>query len=518
MTDTQPLLSIRDLRIGFPGPQAEVAAVRGLSFDVHAGECVALVGPSGSGKTAVALAILRLVEFGGGRIRGGHILLRDPAPLDLTQAGPLQMRALRGDRIALVSQEPLAALNPVLRIGDQLAEGLRLHRGLSRRDARGQARDLLVQVAIPEADRCLRLYPHQLSGGMRQRVLIAMAIACQPRLLICDEPTTALDGVTQAGILALIDRLRRDRGMAVVLITHDMKVVARMNARVVAMPAEPPPSLAAPTIAAPVLHRSVATGPPILRVRGLTVAVPLRQGLRRSVLPLVRDLDLDLHPGQTLALLGPSGAGKTTAARAIACLRPACAGQVWLADRDLLTLRAGALRRLRCQMQMVFQDPFLSLDPQMRLGDQVAEPLLNFRLGAPSEQARRVAQLFARVGLPVGLMDAYPHQLSGGQRQRVAIARALAPGPRVLIADEAVSSLDAPLRGQVLDLLTELQRELGLAILFISHDMTSVARIADRVAVMEQGRIVETGPLAQILSAPRHPTTRALLAASGGFV
>lgn len=503
------LLSVRDLRISFPGPRGRVTALSDLSFDIQPGECVALTGPSGSGKTTAGLAILRLVEFHGGRIEGGSILFRDPEPTDLLHATPRALRALRGDRIAMVFQEPATALNPVLTIGAQLAEVLARHRNLPPRLRQARALELLEQVQLPDPARRLRQYPHQLSGGMRQRAMIAMGMACNPRLLICDEPTTALDTVTQSGILTLIDRLRREHGMAVLLITHDMAVVRQLQARVIAMPHHPLPALtpATPRQPAPAM-------PPLLQVRGLNVDFPQRQGLRGSTLHAVRDLDLDLYPGQTLALVGRSGCGKTSAARAMLRLGPVRAGQVWLDGRDLMALAPRELRHARRDIQMVFQDPDASLDPQMRLGDQVAEPLANHRIGTRPERAARVAALFQRTGLPLALIDAYPHQISGGQRQRVAIARALAAGPRVLIADEPVSSLDAPVRARVLDLLAQLQRDLGLAILFISHDMAAVARIADRIAVMDQGRIVQTGTLAQVLAAPDHPATRALLAAS----
>ncbi|MTH34168.1 dipeptide ABC transporter ATP-binding protein [Paracoccus limosus] len=529
------LVSVRDLRVTFQTRAGEVQGLRGVGFDIAPGECLCVTGESGAGKSVSALALMRLVEFGGGRIRGGSLVFDGR---DLARADPEAMRRIRGNRIGMVFQEPVAALNPVLSIGRQLCEGLIAHRGLSRAAAQAQALELLQQMRLPEPERQLRQYPHELSGGMCQRVVIAMAMACRPQLLICDEPTSALDVTTQAGILTLIDRLKQETGMAVLFISHDMAVVAQMADRILVLrrglPVEEGPAariLAAPRhaytrallAAMPRLGAQAdgpapgPTGPPLLQVRGLVTRFALRRGLfRRSTGPqvhAVEDLSLDLARGETLALVGESGCGKTTAARSILRLIEPCAGSIRLDGREIMALDAGALREARRDMQMIFQDPQSSLDPRMSLARQVAEPLANYGIGTAAQRRDRVAALFDRVGLSRALMDRLPHELSGGQRQRVAIARALALEPRLIVADEPVSALDATVRAQVLDLLAGLQRDLGIALLFISHDMALVERISHRVAVMHQGRIVETGSRAQLFAAPAHSQTRRLLAA-----
>ena len=539
MPDDHPVLRVEGLQVVYATPEGPVSAVTDLSFSVAPGETLCLVGESGSGKTAAALALMRLVEFEGGRIAGGRVLFdRGPGIADLARLDQRMMRAIRGRDMAMIFQEPATALNPVLSIGRQLAEGLRRHRRLSRREAGARALELLREVRLPDPERRLRQYPHELSGGQRQRVMIAMALACRPRLLIADEPTTALDVTVQAEILALIDRLRRETGAAVLFITHDMGVVAQIADRVVVMQAgrkveEGPvtrifaapehPHTRALLASVPrsglVAGRGAAlarAGVPALSVRGLAVRYPLRggpAGRGGGVLHAVEDVSFDLMPGRTLALVGETGCGKTTLGRAILRLVEPVAGQVRLGDTDLLGLDARALRRARRGVQMIFQDPLGSLDPRMTCGDQVIEPLLNFGIGTRPERIRRAAALFERVGLSPALMARYPHALSGGQRQRVAIARALAPEPRVIVADEAVSALDAGVRAQVLDLIAGLQADLGVACLFISHDIGAVARISHDVAVMYRGRIVEKGPCEAVLRAPCHAYTRALMRA-----
>ena len=586
-----PLVSVRGLRVTFRTRDGEVEGVRALSFDIHAGECVCVVGESGSGKSVSALALMRLVEFGGGGIAAGELLFegRDLARLD--GAG---MRAIRGNAIAMVFQEPMTALNPVLTIGEQLAEGLVAHHRLSRREALARALDLLREVRIPEPERRLRQYPHELSGGMRQRVVIAMAMACRPRLLICDEPTTALDVTIQAEILALIDRLKRETGMAVLFITHDMAVVAQMADRVVVMlrgekveegpvaeifarprqpytrallaavprlgemagrdapepmramradasmrAAEPVPanlpagepggrpgeSSRAPEpipadeptrAAAPETALAPGEARPLLEVRNLCTRFAVRGGLlRRTVARVhaVEDVSFTLNVGETLALVGESGCGKSSAGRSILRLVEPDSGTIRLDGRDLLALGPSDLRKARRDMQMIFQDPFASLDPQMRLFDQVEEPLLNYGIGSRADRRARIVGLFDRVELPRGTMNRYPHELSGGQRQRIAIARALALNPKLIVADEAVSALDVSVQAQVLNLLMELQREAGIAMLFISHDMAVVERVSHQVAVMYLGRIVEIGSRRQVFESPRHGYTRQLMAA-----
>ena len=538
MPDDRAVVRIEGLQVAYDAAEGPVRAVEGLSLTLAPGEVLCLVGESGSGKSAAALAMMRLVEFDGGRITGGKVLFgRAGGMTDLTRLDQKTMRTIRGREIGMIFQEPATALNPVITIGRQLAEGVRRHEGLSRRAARARAADLLHQVRLPDPERRLRQYPHELSGGQRQRVMIAMALACRPRLLIADEPTTALDVTVQAEILTLIDRLRRETGTAVIFITHDMAVVAQIANRVVVMhegrkveegpvarifsaPAHPHTRalLAAVSRNGPLPARPGAGGEaPLLSVRGLVTRYAMRGGTagrrEKGRLHAVQDLSFDIGHGRTLALVGETGSGKTTVGRSILRLVEPDAGQVLLAGRDLTRLDARALRQARRGVQMIFQDPSDSLDPRMNCGKQVIEPLLNFGIGNPAERADMAAQLFDRVGLPRALMTRHPHALSGGQRQRVAIARALALSPKLLVADEAVSALDAGVRAQVLDLLAQLQADLGISCLFISHDIGAVARISHDVAVMYRGRIVEMGPCAAVLENPRHAYTRALMRA-----
>ncbi len=553
------LIAIEKLRVEFPGEAGPVVAVEDISFAVRPGETVCVVGESGSGKSVTSLSLMRLVEFGGGRIVSGRLWFRPEGaePMDLAQVPPARMEAIRGDQIGMIFQEPMTALNPVFTIGRQLTDGVRRHRGLSPRAAAARALELLQEVRIPEPERRLNQYPHELSGGMRQRVVIAMAMACRPQLLIADEPTTALDVTIQAEILGLIGRLKREFGTAVLFITHDMAVVAQLADRVVVMrhgklaeegpvarifdapqadytrallasvpklgemrgKAGPEP-LRIPGIPAPAPPRAAArpdvSAREILSVTGLTTRFPVTGGLFRRVVAnvhAVEDVSFTLPPGQTLALVGESGCGKSTTARSILRLVEPSSGAVILDGQDILGLDAGGLRRARRDMQMVFQDPFASLNPYRRLRAQVAEPLVNFSLAAGAELDDRIAGLFDRVELPRSFLRRFPHELSGGQRQRVAIARALALNPKLIVADEAVSALDVSVQAQVLNLMMELQRDLGVSYLFISHDMAVVERVAHRVGVMYLGRIVEIGPRAAIFEDPHHPYTKALLSA-----
>ncbi|MDP0930069.1 ABC transporter ATP-binding protein [Paracoccus onubensis] len=559
--ENKPVVEIRNLKVSFQTQSGKVFGVEHVSFDVAPGECVCVVGESGSGKSVSSLSLMRLVEFGGGNIAGGTLLFRreEGDAVDLATASGSTMREIRGNEIGMIFQEPMTSLNPVLTVGRQLTEGLRVHRGLSRKGANERALEILRNVRISEPERRMTQYPHELSGGMRQRIVIAMAMACEPRLLICDEPTTALDVTIQAEILDLIDQLKRKNGTAVIFITHDMAVVAQMADRVVVMyrgnkveegrvedifekPQHPYTNalLAAvprlgemrgksapepmrlldregrgeitPTTRAAVSPDSKA--PVLLDVRNLTTRFAVKGGvLRRHVANVhaVEDVSFTVRAGETLSLVGESGCGKSSCGRSILRLVQPTSGQVLLQGTEVTALDQDVLHQARRDMQMIFQDPFASLNPQMRLFDAVAEPLRNYGLTADLNE--RIAGLFDRVELPRSFMRRFPHELSGGQRQRVAIARALALNPKLIVADEAVSALDVSVKAQVLNLMMELQADLGLSFLFISHDMAVVERISHHVAVMYLGRIVEMGPRAAVFENPTHPYTQSLLSA-----
>lgn len=554
-TDTTPVAEIKGLRVEFQTKDGPVVGVEDVSFSINAGETVCVVGESGSGKSVSSLSLMRLVEFGGGTIAGGQMLFdrKDHEAIDLAQTEQDLMRTIRGNEIGMIFQEPMTALNPVFTVGRQLTEGLRLHKGLSQKEADERALELLRQVRIPEPERRLRQYPHELSGGMRQRVVIAMALACEPRLLIADEPTTALDVTIQAEILALMDRLKRETGTAVMFITHDMAVVAQMADRVVVMfrgnkveegPVEQifnnpqHPYTKALLAAVPKLGEMQGKAAPepmklfgvrdqkiapipgtdevLLTVKNLTTRFPVKGGFfRRTVANVhaVEDLSFTINKGQTLSLVGESGCGKSTAGRSILRLVEPLSGSIDIGGTDILALSQGQLREKRRDMQMIFQDPFASLNPQMQLADQVAEPIHNFGTLKGGEVAKHIEMLFDRVELPRSFMRRYPHELSGGQRQRVAIARALALNPKLIIADEAVSALDVSVQAQVLNLMMELQAEMDLSFLFISHDMAVVERVSHYVGVMYLGRIVELGPRSRVFENPQHPYTQALMSA-----
>ncbi|WP_292293692.1 ABC transporter ATP-binding protein [Marivita sp.] len=549
------IAQIENLRVEFQTKSGTVVGVEDVSFEINPGETVCVVGESGSGKSVSSLSLMRLIEYGGGDIAGGQLIFdrKDAGRIDLTQTDQDLMRTIRGNEIGMIFQEPMTALNPVFTVGKQLTEGLRLHKGMSRAQAEARALDLMKQVRIPEPERRLKQHPHELSGGMRQRVVIAMALACEPRLLIADEPTTALDVTIQAEILALIDRLKRETGTAVMFITHDMAVVAQMADRVVVMfrgnkveegtveeifenPQHPytqallaaVPKLGEMTgtdLPRPMrlLGRDGSEVPPItgseevlLEVKHLTTRFPVTGGFfRRTIANVhaVEDLSFSVKKGQTLSLVGESGCGKSTAGRSILRLVEPQEGSIFLDGKDIMALSQQDLRAARRDMQMVFQDPFASLNPQMQLADQVSEPMRNFGMGSHDEIQTRVEMLFDRVELPRSFMQRYPHELSGGQRQRIAIARALALNPKLIVSDEAVSALDVSVQAQVLNLMLELQAELGLSYLFISHDMAVVERVSHHVGVMYLGRIVELGPRRAVFENPQHPYTQALMKA-----
>jgi peptide/nickel transport system ATP-binding protein/glutathione transport system ATP-binding protein len=551
----QPIARIKGLRVEFQTKDGPVVGVEDVSFEVNPGETVCIVGESGSGKSVSSLSLMRLVEFGGGEIAGGELVFdrRDIGETNLETADQDLMKKIRGNEIGMIFQEPMTALNPVFTVGRQLTEGLRVHKHLSKADAEARAVELLRQVRIPEPERRMKQYPHELSGGMRQRVVIAMAMACEPRLLIADEPTTALDVTIQAEILALMDRLKRETGTAVMFITHDMAVVAQMADRVVVMFrgnkveegtveeifTNPQHDYTKALLAAvPKLGEMRGKAAPepmkllgaenqnvdpipgtsdvLLTVKNLTTRFPVKGGFFRRTISnvhAVEDVSFNINKGQTLSLVGESGCGKSSAGRSILRLVEPMAGEINLDGVDIMKLDQTGLRKARLDMQMIFQDPFASLNPQMQLLDQVAEPMRNYGTASGSELTDRVAHLFDRVELPRSFMRRYPHEMSGGQRQRIAIARALALNPKLIVADEAVSALDVSVQAQVLNLMMELQSELGLSFLFISHDMAVVERVSHQVGVMYLGRIVELGPRDRVFENPQHPYTQALMSA-----
>ncbi len=584
-----------------------IVPVDAVSFTIRRGETYALLGESGCGKSMTALSILRLLPQPGGRITGGHVWLGDQ---ELTALPESAMRTVRGRRIAMIFQEPMTSLNPVLRVGDQIGEVLYQHHGMRGRAAQERVCELLDAVGIPDARRRRNEFPHQLSGGMKQRVMIAIALAGEPDLLIADEPTTALDVTIQAQVLELLQSLQRQTGMAILLITHDLGIVAGMADRVAVMyagqlveeagrnrffasPAHPysrklfeslpdvrkrdralatiPGSVplltdrfggcrfaercsvgwdyclehvpawnalaeqhharchrASPDIAAPelpatsadqeVLEQVIARGQtPLLSVQDLQVHFPIYRGVLRRTTGFVRAVDgvsLQIPRGSTLALVGESGCGKTTVGKGILQLLRPTAGSVQF-DGDELTRMSGTeLRRRRADFQFIFQDPYSSMNPRMQVGDIVEEGMIAQGIGANRATRRaRVDELFAQVGLSAGHSSRYPHEFSGGQRQRICIARALAVAPRLIICDEPTSALDVSVQAQILNLLKSLQTGLGLSYLFITHNLSVVAYLADRVAVMYLGRIVEQGPVDEVLDHPQHPYTQALLSA-----
>ena len=552
----KPLASFENLRVEFDTKDGKVVAVEDVSFEIKPKQTVCLVGESGSGKSVSSLSMMRLVEFGGGKLSGGKIFFTNSEgrKINLSNFNQKQMRNIRGNEIGMIFQEPMTALNPVFTIERQLTEGLIVHKKISKRKAKMESIELLRLVRIPEPEMRMQQYPHELSGGMRQRVVIAMALACEPRLLIADEPTTALDVTIQAEILALINRLKVETNAAILFITHDMAVVAQMADRVVVMhngkkmeegtvheifnnpQHEYTKSLLA---AVPKLGEMasrkypepmrlvgqkktkafkpiVGTNEPLLKVNNLVTRYPVKGGmLRRTVARVhaVEDVSFTIMKGKTLSLVGESGCGKSTVGRSLIRLVEPTSGDVNLDGQNILSLNSKDMREARSNIQMVFQDPFASLNPTLTLFDQVAEPLRNFGTNNPGELRVKIGDLFDRVKLPRSFIRRYPHELSGGQRQRIAIARALALNPSLIVADEPVSALDVSVQAQVLNLMMELQVDLGLSYLFISHDMAVVERVSHDVGVMYLGRLVEIGPRPSIFRNPQHPYTQDLLKA-----
>ncbi|MDC0725813.1 glutathione ABC transporter ATP-binding protein GsiA [Phytobacter diazotrophicus] len=560
-TDADVVLDVSNLNVAFRHDKQLTQAVRNLSFTLKRGETLAIVGESGSGKSVTAMSLLRLLEQSGGEVSCDHmrLLRRNRERVDLATLNASRLRGVRGADIAMIFQEPMTSLNPVFPVGEQIAESIRLHQGLGKEEAIAEARRMLDLVRIPESQAILSRYPHQLSGGMRQRVMIAMALSCRPAVLIADEPTTALDVTIQAQILQLIAVLQKEMAMGVIFITHDMGVVADIADRVLVMyqgeavetgtveqifsapqhiytkallaavprlgamngsdlPRRfPLVSLQHPENQEPETEQdTVVAGEPILQVRDLVARFPLRSGVLNRVtreVHAVEGVSFDLWPGETLSLVGESGCGKSTTGRALLRLVESQSGVITFKGERIDTLPDSKLQPLRRDIQFIFQDPYASLDPRQTVGYSIMEPLRVHGVMNEEDAQRRVLWLLERVGLKPEHAWRYPHEFSGGQRQRICIARALALNPRVVVADESVSALDVSIRAQIINLLLDLQREMGIAFLFISHDMAVVERISHRVAVMYLGQIVEIGPRRAVFENPQHPYTRKLMAA-----
>ena len=569
------VLEVQGLTVRFDTSERSVVAVKDLGFHVRAGEVLAIVGESGSGKSVTSLSVMRLIEHGGGTIASGKISFtrRNGGKLDLAKAADSVMRTIRGGEISMIFQEPMTSLNPVFSVGTQVAEAVMLHQGLSHAEAEAEALRMLELVRIPEAKQILKRYPHQLSGGMRQRVMIAMALSCKPSLLIADEPTTALDVTIQAQILQLIRQLQEEMGMAVIFITHDMGVVAEVADRVLVMyhgeaveegtceqifhnprhpytqsllaavprlgsmrgtdepapfpllritdpeaeqlgtadMAETPVDMPEPAASAP----SVSDGP-VLSVDNLITRFDVETGFWGKVkrrVHAVEKVSFNLYPGETLGLVGESGCGKSTIGRSLIGLETPRSGSIVFNGQELTQVSGSQLQKLRRNIQYVFQDPYAALDPRLTVGFSIMEPLLIHKVCSRQEAERRVGELLERVDLDPAMAVRYPHEFSGGQRQRVCIARALAMNPEIIIADESVSALDVSVRAQIINLLLALQKEFRIAFLFISHDMAVIERVCHRVAVMYLGQIVELGSRRDVFENPLHPYTKRLMSA-----
>ncbi len=556
LSDKQLVLRVQNLTTSFLGEDGWRPVVKNISFDVGAGETVALVGESGSGKSVTSLSVMRLLQPDTSRIEGNILL----AGKDILQLSEHEMQKIRGNDVAMIFQEPMTSLNPLYTVGDQICEALLCHRNMSKAEAKAEALRLMDKVRIPSAASRFNEYPHRFSGGMRQRVMIAMALVTRPKLLIADEPTTALDVTIQGQILDLIKTLQEEEGTSVLFITHDMGVVAEIADRTVVMyhgdavetgdtatifrDAKHPytrallsavPALGSMTGRArplrfPVVDIRTGTAlppveaadtvaqdaPPVLDVKGLTTRFTIHSGLFGKLagrVHAVENVSFSLQPGETLSLVGESGCGKSTTGRSIMRLIEPQSGSVMVNGQDVMAMAGHELQGLRRTMQMIFQDPYASLNPRMRVGASIAEPFLEHKLGTKHQARERVADLLERVGLKADMASRFPHEFSGGQRQRICIARALALDPKLIVADESVSALDVSIKAQVINLLLDLQSSLNLSFLFISHDMAVVERLSHRVAVMYLGEIVEIGPRAAVFENPQHPYTKKLMAA-----
>jgi peptide/nickel transport system ATP-binding protein len=550
MSVGEKLLEVRDLRVGFVTEGGLVRAVDGVSFELAPGEVLAIVGESGSGKSVTAQTVLGLTRSPNARIEGSVRLRRQ----ELIDASEAELQKVRGDEIAMVFQDPMTSLNPVYRVGYQIVEAIRAHRKMSDADARALAIEMLRAVEIPEPEQRVDSYPHQLSGGQRQRVMTAMALALEPSVLIADEPTTALDVTIQAQILDLLARLNRERNLATILITHDLGVVAEVADRVLVMhdgriverggldevfyePKDvytrgllgavirldqpPPPRLTTPTpdgsqrFVPEMGGENVSTQQaPLLEVIDLVKHFPVKRGLFGREVDRVRAVDgvsLTVQRGETLGLVGESGSGKSTLARAILRLLEPTSGSIRFEGREIASLSQRQMRPIRRDLQIVFQDPYSSLNPRKRVGQIVGASLALQETNLDTR--KRVEELLERVGLSTEHYDRYPHEFSGGQRQRVGIARALAMEPKLVVADEPVSALDVTIQAQILALLADLQKDFGLSYIFVTHDIGVVRHVSDRIAVMYRGKIVEEGLADQVCEHPSHPYTQALLEA-----
>jgi peptide/nickel transport system ATP-binding protein len=525
----KPILSVAHLSVSFSHSNK---VVDDISFDIYPGETFALVGESGSGKSITALSVLRLLPPNA-RIQASEISLQGD---NLLRRAEYEMCQVRGRRIGLIFQDPMSSLNPVMTIGDQIEEVIKQHFDLPQQAVKQRVLELLRQVEIPKPEQRIGDYPHQLSGGQRQRVMIAIALAGQPDLLIADEPTTSLDVTIQAQILNLLKTLQKQTGMSLWLISHDLALVSNMADRVAVMqqgkivetghcdeffrhPKHPYTQklLSALPSMQSCLKHSRQERPPLLQVDDFKVHYPIRKGIFKRVVDHVRAVDgvsFTIQQGKTLALVGESGCGKTTLGKGLLNLIPGTTGQVKIDGVALDTLQGEALRQKRADMQIVFQDPFSSMNPRMLVGDIVAEGILALHPSVSmANRQERVRQLLRQVGLPEDAAQRYPHEFSGGQRQRICIARALAVDPKLIICDEPTSALDVSVQAQIIELLKSLQRDKGVSYLFITHDLAVVAEIADEVAVMYKGKIVEYGSVAQVLTEPQQAYTKKLLGA-----
>jgi peptide/nickel transport system ATP-binding protein len=538
----QPVLSVRNLTLDARTPTGLKRILDDVSFEIAAGETLCLAGESGSGKSVTSLAIMGLLPKAALRVASGEIRLGETSLLGQSERN---MRRIRGREVAMIFQEPMTSLNPVMTIGAQMEEAIREHRSDSAESPQIIARQMLDAVHMTEAARRLTQYPHELSGGMRQRVMIAMALSCRPKMLIADEPTTALDVTVQAQILKLIRELRQEFHTSILMITHDMGVVAEMADRVAVMQQgriveqgdaldifERPQETYTRSLLAAVPRLGALAGTsepprvtshpplpispsPVLEVADLSVTYSAKTGWfsrGKTAQPTVKKIGFTLKAGQTLGLVGESGSGKSTTGKAVLGLIP-FDGSVRIAGREVFPASSSIMLPIRRSAQMIFQDPYASLDPRMSVGTAIAEPLVIHGIANVSERKDRVAALLKRVDLPPEAAERYPHEFSGGQRQRICIARALALKPQLIVADESVAALDVSVRGRVLDLMLELQEEMGLAYLFISHDMAVIEKMAHNVAVMRGGEIVEIGSRAEVFENPQDAYTRALMAA-----